>query len=150
MDCFFSEFDMPVRWGLLRLKEMDVLNVVSESTTYTTYIHTLLMTIFSETYIHTYIHTRLQAALWISFLTDFTAIPPTDLGLRPDGTLRTCPVTLHTVHTYIHTYVSVRCLMQVQFHNCISSSSDPMDSDHYAPPFKWSRLVTMERFWWLW
>ena len=28
MDCFFSEFDMPVRWGLLRLKEMDVLNVV--------------------------------------------------------------------------------------------------------------------------
>ena len=60
MDCFFSEFDMPVRWGLLRLKEMDVLNVVSESTTYTytytTYIHTLLMTIFSETYIHTSIH----------------------------------------------------------------------------------------------
>ena len=105
MDCFFSEFDMPVRWGLLRLKEMDVLNVVSDSTTYTTYIHTYTSNDYFLRDIHTYIHTRLQAALWISFLTDFTAIPPTDLGLRPDGTLRTCPVTLHIVHTYIHTYI---------------------------------------------
>jgi len=85
MDCFFSEFDMPTRWGLLRLKEFDVLNV---------------------------------AALWLVFLTDFTAIKPTDLGLRPDGSVRTCPV---------------------QFHNCISSSANPLDSDHFAPPFKWSR-----------
>lgn len=27
LDAFFSEFDMPTRWGLLRLKELDVLNV---------------------------------------------------------------------------------------------------------------------------
>ena len=26
LDCFFSEFDMPTRWGILRMKEFDVLN----------------------------------------------------------------------------------------------------------------------------
>ena len=43
---------------------------------------------------------------------------PTDLGLRPDGSVKTC---------------------SVQFANCISSSNSPGDTDHYAPPFKWSR-----------
>lgn len=85
MDNFFSEVDMPVRWGILRTKEMDVLNVIS---------------------------------LNLVFWTDFNGIKPTDLGLRPDNTVRTCPV---------------------QFHNCISSSNDPHDTEHYARPFKWSR-----------
>lgn len=29
LDAFCSEFDMPVQWGLLRIKELDVLNVVA-------------------------------------------------------------------------------------------------------------------------
>jgi uncharacterized protein (DUF1499 family) len=85
MDCLLSEFDMPVRWGLLRMKELDVLNVFF---------------------------------LNLAFFTDFTAVKPTDLGLRPDGSVKTCPV---------------------QFHNCISSSNRPSDTDHYAPPLRWSR-----------
>jgi hypothetical protein len=85
MDAFFSDFDMPTRWGLLRVKEMDVLNVL---------------------------------ALNVAFFTDFTGVKPTDLGLRPDGSVRACPV---------------------QFHNCISSSNSPLDTDHYAPPLKWDR-----------
>ncbi len=85
MDALFSEYDMPTRWGILRMKEMDVLNVI---------------------------------VLNLIFWTDFNGIKPTDLGLRPDGSLRTCPV---------------------QFHNCISSSNSPLDTDHYAPPFKWDR-----------
>jgi hypothetical protein len=85
MDCFFSEFDMPTRWGYLRIKELDVLNVL---------------------------------ALNFFFFTNIHGVEPTDLGLRPDSTLRTCPQ---------------------QFHNCISSSNDPSDIEHYAPPLKWSR-----------
>jgi uncharacterized protein (DUF1499 family) len=85
MDALFSEYDMPTRWGILRMKEIDVLNVI---------------------------------VLNLIFWTDFNGIKPTDLGLRPDGSLRTCPV---------------------QFHNCISSSNNPLDIDHYAPPFKWDR-----------
>lgn len=85
MDALLSEFDMPVRWGLLRMKEIDVLNA---------------------------------GFLNLCFFTDFTAVKPTDLGLRPDGSVKTCPV---------------------QFHNCISSSNRPSDTDHYAPPFRWSR-----------
>ena len=85
LDAFYSEFDMPVRWGLLRLKEMDVLNVM---------------------------------ALNLVFWTDFNGVKPTDLGLRPDGTVRTCPV---------------------QFHNCISTSNDPLDLEHYVKPLKWDR-----------
>ena len=61
MDCFFSEFDMPVRWGLLRLKEMDVLNVVRNRTLSDTmsirihlYIHTVQYVRIH--YIHTYIN----------------------------------------------------------------------------------------------
>ena len=78
MDCFFSEVDMPTRWGMLRIKELDVFN---------------------------------SFAFWICFFTEINGIKPTDLGPRPDGTLRTCPV---------------------QFHNCISSSNDPLDFEHYA------------------
>ena len=63
MDAFFAEYDMPLRWGLLRLKELDVLNVI---------------------------------ALNLAFWTDFNGIKPTDLGVRPDGTVRTCPVQFHT------------------------------------------------------
>ena len=85
MDAFFSEYDMPFRWGMLRMKELDVLNVF---------------------------------ALNLVFWTDFNGVKPTDLGIRSDNTLKTCAV---------------------QFHNCISSSNDPLDIDHYAPPFKWSR-----------
>ena len=91
MDTFFSEFDMPMRWGLLRLKEFDVLNGLG---------------------------------FWIVFLWDFNGIKPTDLGLRPDGSLRTCPV---------------------QFHNCISSSNSPNDAEHYAPPLRWSRGKSPEQ-----
>ena len=91
MDAFFSEYDMPLRWGLLRLKELDVLNVL---------------------------------ALNLAFWTDFNGIKPTDLGLRPDGTVKACPV---------------------QFHSCISSSNDPRDIEHYAPPFKWSRNKSPEQ-----
>ena len=91
MDSLFAEFDMPVRWGYLRLKEMDVLNVI---------------------------------ALWLVFWTDFNGFKPTDLGLRPDGTVRTC---------------------SVQFHNCISSSNEPTDTEHYAPPLKWSRLKSPDQ-----
>ena len=66
LDAFFAEFDMPVRWGILRIKEFDVLNVFF---------------------------------LNLCFWTDFDGVRPTDLGLRPDGTVKTC---------------------SVQFHNCIS------------------------------
>ncbi len=55
---------------------------------------------------------------------EFNGIKPTDLGLRPDGSLKTCPV---------------------QFHTCISSSNQPTDSDHYAPPLKWSRSKSPEQ-----
>ena len=85
MDAFFSEFDMPVRWGILRMREFDVLNSLSVTLVY---------------------------------YTDFNGAKPTDLGLRPDGTVRVCPV---------------------QFHNCLSSSNDPRDTEHYAVPFKWDR-----------
>lgn len=85
IDALFSEYDMPFRWGMLRLKELDVLNVIV-----------------------------LQLVFW----TDFNGIRPTDLGLRPDGSVRTCAV---------------------QFHNCVSSSNDPSDIEHYVPPFKWDR-----------
>eukprot|EP00596_Hydrurales_sp_CCMP1899_P008327 CAMPEP_0119037526 /NCGR_PEP_ID=MMETSP1177-20130426/5940_1 /TAXON_ID=2985 /ORGANISM="Ochromonas sp, Strain CCMP1899" /LENGTH=669 /DNA_ID=CAMNT_0006998923 /DNA_START=150 /DNA_END=2156 /DNA_ORIENTATION=+ len=85
IDNFFSEFDLPVRWGILRIKEFDVLNVI---------------------------------ILNLVFFTDFNGVRPTDLGLRPDGSLKTCAV---------------------QFQNCISSSNSPTDTDHYAAPFKWSR-----------
>ena len=85
LDAFFSEFDMPTRWGLLRMKEFDVLNVI---------------------------------CLNLAFFTDFNGVKPTDLGLKPDGSVRTCPV---------------------QFHNCISSSNDINDVDHYAPPLVWDR-----------
>jgi len=91
MDSFFAEYDMPLRWGLLRIKELDVLNVI---------------------------------ALNLAFWTDFNGIKPTDLGLRPDGTVRTCPV---------------------QFHACISSSNDPRDTEHYAPPLRWSRSKSPEQ-----
>ena len=83
-DSLFSEFDMPFRWGLLRIKELDVLNVL---------------------------------AMWIVFFIPFSGIVPTDLGIRPDGTLRACPV---------------------QFYNCISSSNAVADTDHFAPPLRWS------------
>ena len=85
MDNFFSEFDMPIRWGILRMKEFDVLNMI---------------------------------AFTVCTYTDFNGRKPTDLGLRPDGTVRVCPV---------------------QFHNCLSSSNSPLDTEHYAAPFKWSR-----------
>lgn len=91
MDSLFAEFDMPVRWGILRIKEFDVLNVI---------------------------------ALNLVFFTDFTGVKPTDLGLRPDGSVRTCPV---------------------QFHTCISSSNSPLDTEHYAPPLKWSRSKSPEQ-----
>ena len=58
------------------------------------------------------------------YLTDFNGVKPTDLGLRPDGTLKTCPV---------------------QFHTCISSSQSPTDTTHYAPPIKWSRSKSPEQ-----
>jgi hypothetical protein len=57
------------------------------------------------------------ASLNLAFFTALNGIKPTDLGLRPDGSLHTCPV---------------------EIHNCISSSNNPAN-DHYAPPFKWSR-----------
>ena len=91
LDAFYSEFDMPVRWGLLRIKELDVLNVM---------------------------------ALNLVFWTDFNGVRPTDLGLRPDGTVRSCPV---------------------QFHNCISSSNDPRDVEHYVKPLKWSRAKSPDQ-----
>ena len=91
LDAFYSEFDMPVRWGLLRIKELDVLNVI---------------------------------ALNLVFWTDFNGIKPTDLGLRPDGTVRTCPV---------------------QFHNCISTSNDPRDLEHYVKPLKWDRAKSPDQ-----
>lgn len=91
LDAFFSEFDMPTRWGILRMKEFDVLNAFF---------------------------------LNLCFWTDFNGIMPTDLGLRPDGTVKTCAV---------------------QFHNCISSSNSPRDTDHYAPPFKWDRAKSPEQ-----
>ena len=91
LDAFFAEFDMPVRWGILRIKEFDVLNVFF---------------------------------LNLCFWTDFDGVRPTDLGLRPDGTVKTC---------------------SVQFHNCISSSNSPSDTDHYAPPFKWDRAKSPDQ-----
>lgn len=36
-------------------------------------------------------------ALSLVTYTDFHGIKPTDLGLRPDGTVRTCAVQFHTV-----------------------------------------------------
>lgn len=91
LDAFFSEFDMPTRWGILRMKEFDVLNAFF---------------------------------LNLCFWTDFNGVMPTDLGLRPDGTVKSCAV---------------------QFHNCISSSNSPSDTDHYAPPFKWDRAKSPEQ-----
>ncbi len=91
LDAFFAEFDMPTRWGILRIKEFDVLNVFF---------------------------------LNLCFWTDFDGVRPTDLGLRPDGTVKTC---------------------SVQFHNCISSSNNPSDTDHYAPPFKWDRAKSPDQ-----
>ena len=58
----------------------------------------------------------------ISF-TDFNGIKRNDMGLRPDGSVRTCPV---------------------QLHNCISFST-PLDTDHYAPPLRWSRSKSPEQ-----
>ena len=29
MDNFFSEFDMPLRWGILRMREADVVNMIA-------------------------------------------------------------------------------------------------------------------------
>ena len=91
MDAFFAEFDMPTRWGLLRMKELDVLNAI---------------------------------ILNLVVFTDFDGTKPTDLGLRPDGTVKTCPT---------------------QFVNCISSSNSPSDTDHYAPPLKWDRAKSPEQ-----
>lgn len=91
LDSFYAEFDMPVRWGLLRLKELEVLNIL---------------------------------VLWIAFWTDFHGTRPSDLGVRPDGSVRTCSVELH---------------------NCISSSNAVTDTDHYAPPFRWSRSKSPEQ-----
>lgn len=84
-DAFFAEFDMPTRWSILRMREFDVLNMIS---------------------------------ILVCTFTDFNGVKPTDLGLRPDGSVRTCAV---------------------QFHNCLSSSNDPRDYEHYAAPFKWDR-----------
>jgi hypothetical protein len=91
LDAFFSEFDMPARWGIIRIKELDVFNAFF---------------------------------LNLCFWTDFDGVRPTDLGLRPDGTVKTCAV---------------------QFHNCISSSNTPGDADHYAPAFKWDRAKSPEQ-----
>lgn len=85
LESFFSEFDMPYRWGLARVREVDLINM---------------------------------AAISLAFFTQIHGIKPTDLGLRPDEQVRTCPV---------------------QFHNCISSTNDPSDADHFAPPFRWTR-----------
>ena len=84
-DAFFAEFDMPFRWSVLRMREFDVLNMIS---------------------------------ILVCTFTDFNGVKPTDLGLRPDGSVRTCAV---------------------QFHNCLSSSNDPRDDEHFAAPFKWDR-----------
>lgn len=91
MDNFYSEFDMPLRWGILRLKELDTFNIFF---------------------------------LNFCYFFNLNGITPTDLGVRPDGTVRTCPV---------------------QFHNCLSSSNDPMDTEHYAPAFHWSRAKSPEQ-----
>lgn len=91
LDNFFAEFDIPCRWGYLRIKEFDVLNA------------------FFVT---------------LNFWFDFPGIKPTDLGLRPDGTLKPCPV---------------------QFRTCISSSNEPTDKVHYAAPFKWERGKSPEQ-----
>eukprot|EP01041_Mallomonas_annulata_P007047 gene7047-14341_t len=58
------------------------------------------------------------------YFTDFTGFKPTDLGLRPDGSVRTCAV---------------------QFQNCISSSNNPDDINHYAKPLKWDRSKSPEQ-----
>ena len=83
LDCLFSEFDMPVRWALVRVAEAD---------------------------------TFFAATLNIAFFTNFNGLEPTDLGIRPDGSLHSCPV---------------------QTQNCISSSN--RDELHYAPPLRWTR-----------
>lgn len=62
--------------------------------------------------------------LYLVLFFDFYGIAPTDRGLRPDLTLKTCPV---------------------QFHQCISSSNSPLDTEHYAPPFKWSRTKSPDQ-----
>jgi hypothetical protein len=91
LDSLYSEFDMPLRWGLLRIRELDVLNI---------------------------------AALTVAFFTTLSGVLPTDLGVLPGGSLRSCPV---------------------QFHNCISSSNSPADSDHYAPPLRWAKSKSAEQ-----
>lgn len=91
MDAFFSEFDMPARWGYLRVFEINFFVVL---------------------------------ILNLAFWTDFNGITPTDIGLRPDGAVKTCPV---------------------EVYDCISSSNDPRDADHYAPPIKWSRSKSPEQ-----
>ena len=85
IDAFMSEFDMPYRWGQVRMKELDTL---------------------------------LVAILIVAAYTDFNGVKPTDLGIRPDGTLKSCPV---------------------QFQTCVSTSSDPADITHYVPPLRWVR-----------
>lgn len=60
----------------------------------------------------------------IAFFTDFNFNKPNDLGLRPDGSVLTCPIS-----TY----------------DCISSSNSPLDTDHYAPPLQWSRSKSPEQ-----
>lgn len=91
IDAMFSEFDMPVRWGILRIKEIDFL---------------------------------IGLSLNVAFFTDFNWIQPTDSGIRPDGSVRTC---------------------SVQYHDCISSSNFIDDNEHYAPPFVWSRSKSPEQ-----
>ena len=91
LDALFDEFDMPGRWGAVRIRELDGLSILA-----------------------------LQVAFW----TDFNWQRPTDLGLRPDGSVRMCPV---------------------EIENCISSSANPSDSTHYAPPFKWDRSKSPEQ-----
>jgi hypothetical protein len=58
------------------------------------------------------------ATLITAYYTQFHGIAPTDVGLRPDGSVRAC---------------------SVRFHDCISSSNYADDSEHYAPPLTWSR-----------
>ena len=65
-----------------------------------------------------------QLFLLLITFTDFEGVKPTDLGIRPDGTVRTC---------------------SVQFVNCISSSNEPDDTEHYAKPFKYVRSKSPEQ-----
>lgn len=63
-------------------------------------------------------HMLNTVAIIVVFFTDLHGTAPSDLGLRPDGTVRSCAV---------------------QSQVCLSSSSDPSDRSHYAPPFRWAR-----------